>query len=175
LPHPDHSDRSEVEWKYLSRLSADYADDTDSSGRGSLSRRLDPLPSPPFVIRQSTIGNSSDGSSPRGSASWSQGNLLSIPGRNLDGNVDCDSARTLGRNLTRYSARNRTRNSGRCSRGSGRRGGGNSRTSSQRRSPGYSSGRDFGDHENSYGGGIGGVERLIGARGLGIGKLGPLP
>jgi hypothetical protein len=114
-------------------------------------------------------------SSPRSSTRWSQGCLLSIPERNLDGKVSCDSARTLGRNLTRYPARNRTRSSGRCSRGSGRSSGGNSRTSSPRRSSGYPSGRDFGDHGDSYGGGIGGVGMGTGVRGLGLGKLGPFP
>ena len=95
---------------------------------------------------------SSPGSSPRSSTRWSQGCLLSIPGRNLDGNVDCDSARTLGRNLTRYPARNRTRNSSRCSLGSGSSSGGRSRTSSPRRSSPGSSGRDFGSYGDSYGG-----------------------
>jgi len=158
------------------RLSTDSADDADSSGQGSLSScPLDRLPPSPLVIRQSTIGNSSDDSSPRSSASWSQGYLSSIPGRDSDGNVDCDSARTSGRNLTRYSARNSTRGCRRCSRGSGRSSGGNSRTSSPHRSSGSSLGRDFGDHGESYGGGIGGVGTGTGARVLGLGKLGPFP
>jgi len=120
-------------------------------------------------------GKSPSGSSPRSSTRWSQGYLLSIPGRNLDGNVDCDSARTLGRNLTRYSARNRTRNSSRCSRGSGRSSGEGNRRSSPHRSSGDSLGRDFGDHGDSYGGGIGGVGKGIGTRVLVLGKLGPFP
>jgi hypothetical protein len=110
--------------------------------------------------------------SPRSSARWSQGYLTSIPGRNLDGIVDCNSARNSGRNLTRYSARNRTRSSGRCSQGSMRSSGGNSRTSSPRRSSPSSSGRDFGSYADSYGGGIGGVAARREDRGLRIEDLG---
>jgi len=138
-------------------------------------RPLDRLPPPPLVIRQSTIGSSSYGSSLRNSASWLRSSLRRDSGRNLDGNVGCSSARTSGWNLTRCSARNRTRNSSRCLRGSGRSSGGSSRTSSKPRSSGYPSGRDFGSYGDSYGGGIGGVGERIGVRGLGIGKLGPFP
>ena len=175
------------------RLSTDSADYTDSragrSGRiycrtGAAAakrypdveegfRPLDRLPPPPLVIRQSTIGSSSCGSSPRNSASWLRSSLRRDPGRNLNGNVDCDSARTSGRNLTRCSARNLTRSSSRCSRGSGTSSGGNSRTSSPPRSSGDSSGRDLGSYVGSYGVGIGGVGKGIGASVLGLGKLGP--
>jgi hypothetical protein len=138
-------------------------------------RPLDRLPPPPLVIRQSTIGSSSYGSSPRNSASWLRSSLRRDPGRNLNGNVDCDSARTSGWNLTRYSAMNRTRSCRRCSRGSGRSSGGSSRTSSSPRSPGSSLGRDFGSYVDSYWVGIGGVGEGIGAMVLGLGTLGPFP
>ena len=120
-------------------------------------------------------GKNSPSSSPRNSTRWSQGYLPSTPGRNSDGNVDCDPARTSGRNLTRYSARNRTSSCPRCSRSSGRSSGGSSRRSSPHRSPGDSSGRDFGSYGDSYGGGIGGVGEGVGARALELGKLGPIP
>ena len=114
-------------------------------------------------------------SSPRNSTRWSQGYLPSTPGRNPGGKVDCNSARDLGRNLAGYSARNRTSSCPRCSRGSGASSGGSSRRSSPLRSSGDSSGRDFGSCLDSYGGGIGGVGQGIGARVLGLGKLGPVP
>jgi hypothetical protein len=110
--------------------------------------------------------------SPRGSASSFRRSLQRNSGRNLDGNMDWDSGLTLGRVCGCYSARNRTKNSTRCSRSSGGSNGQSSRRSSPRRSWPCSSGRNFGSHKDSYGGGIGGVGKGRGARGLEIVKLG---
>ncbi len=115
---------------------------------------------------------SSPRSSPRSSAGWLRGCLQRDSGVTLDRTVDCDSTRTLGRNLTRCAAGNSTRSCPRYSPRGGEGSGGSSRLNNLSWSSEGSMARDFGSNRASYGGSIGGVKEGIGARGLGIGKLG---